>query len=61
MGACNCECKCKIETLDKTLPTTLICLSCLATQSTLRVINNDNTCVVCDNPIDPYNLSKTEV
>ena len=51
----------KIIKLDKKLPEELICLSCLATQNTLRVINNDNACVVCDNRIDPYKLSNTEV
>ena len=46
---------------EEKLPVRLICLSCLATQSTARVISNDNACIVCDSSIDPYNLSDVEV
>ncbi len=43
------------------LPNQIICLSCLTTQSTARIIANDNACVICDCRIDPYNLSDIEV
>lgn len=43
------------------LPFELICLSCLTTQKTSRLISNGNACVICDNPIDPYNLRNIEV
>lgn len=43
------------------LPEELICLSCLCTQPTIAVINNDNQCLKCSEPIDPYNLSDVEV
>jgi hypothetical protein len=43
------------------LPIELICLTCLATQPTERVINNDNTCCICGANIDPYNLSDVDV
>lgn len=46
---------------EEKLPVSLICLSCLATQPTARVISNDNACVICDSSIDPYNLSDIEV
>lgn len=43
------------------LPVELICLSCLATQSSKGVIENNNACVACGASIDPYNLSDIEV
>jgi hypothetical protein len=52
----------KINTpIDKALPTEVICLSCLTTQSTRGVINRGNSCFSCENTIDPYNLSDIEV
>jgi hypothetical protein len=39
----------------------LICLSCLSTQSTAKLIKNDKCCVVCGLPINPDNLSDIEV
>ena len=42
-------------------PKEIICLSCLTTQSTSKIIDNDNACVVCDCKIDPFNLSDIEV
>ena len=50
----------KLIKKDK-LPPEIICLSCLTTQSTSRIIANDNACVICDCRIDPYNLSDVEV
>ena len=52
-----------IKTLIKkdNLPDEIICLSCLTTQSTARIIANDDACVICDCKIDPYNLSDIEV
>jgi len=44
-----------------TLPSKLICLSCLATQSTQGVLNRGNICFSCEEAIDPYNLSDIEV
>ena len=46
---------------SKNLPKQLICLSCLATQSTQGVLNRGNMCFSCESTIDPYNLSDIEV
>lgn len=48
------------EKKDKKPPTEVICLSCLATQSTHGVINRGNSCFSCENTIDPFNLSDIE-
>ena len=48
-------------TQDYNLPSELICLSCLATQSTVGVIKRGNSCFSCENTINPYNLSDIEV
>tara|TARA_R110000782_G_scaffold75562_6_gene150751 strand:- start:780 stop:1040 length:261 start_codon:yes stop_codon:yes gene_type:complete len=45
----------------KSLPKELICLSCLATQSTQGVLNRGNMCFSCESTLDPYNLSDIEV
>mgnify|MGYP003636331671 CR=1 FL=1 len=51
----------KLKEKIERLAIELVCISCLSTQSTARVIKNDKCCVVCGLTMNPDNLSDIEV